>query len=162
MIVFPRDLPPLGHIGYVVDEVDERARTLRRTFGADSFTVYDYAPMRVRVDGKEVPHCRLRICMGLMNTPPKIELIQPVEGATPHASFLKEKGPGLHHLAFYTTRYEEWHDYFAAAGGDVPFEAEAEDDVNGYRRSFYVDIPGMAGLFEFTEVAHTRTTGGAS
>jgi methylmalonyl-CoA/ethylmalonyl-CoA epimerase len=156
MMDLAKDLPEIGHIGYVVDNVDERAERLRRTFGTDSFRVYDYVPSRARVDGKDVAGCTLRICIGVMKAPPKIELIQPVQGATPHALFLREKGPGLHHLAFYVAQYDEWHDYFSAEGGDISFEAEAEDDVNGYRRSFYVDIPGMAGLFEFTEIAKKR------
>jgi methylmalonyl-CoA/ethylmalonyl-CoA epimerase len=156
MVVLSKDLPEIGHIGYVVDDVDGRADTLRRTFGGDSFKVYDYVPLRVTVGGKEIAGCRMRICMGLMKTRPRIELIQPVAGATPHAEFLDKRGPGLHHVAYSITRYEEWHDYFSASGGNISFEAEAEDDINGYRRSFYVDIPGMAGLFEFTEAAKKR------
>jgi len=33
--------------------------------------------------------------------PVEIELIQVLEGETPHTEFLKEKGEGIHHLGFH-------------------------------------------------------------
>lgn len=86
----------------------------------------------------------------------KIELIQPGEGATPQASFLQEKGPGLHHVAFYSERYEEWLDRFRQLGAEISFEAEAEDEINGYRRSFYAEVAGMPGIVEISEIARNR------
>ncbi|OHD73792.1 MAG: hypothetical protein A2177_15965 [Spirochaetes bacterium RBG_13_68_11] len=115
MIDIPRDLPPLGHVGYIVEDID------------------------AGVDGR----------VG-------IELIQPGEGATPQASFLQEKGPGLHHVAFYSERYEEWLDRFRRLGAEISFEAEAEDEINGYRRSFYAEVAGMPGIVEISEIARDR------
>ena len=34
----------------------------------------------------------------------EIELIQPLEGQSPHKEFLDSKGEGIHHIAFLTKR----------------------------------------------------------
>jgi len=156
MIEISKDLPPIGHVGYIVADVDKNVSKYRCILGIDNFKVYDYVPRRVWVRGRELFTCKLRIAIGTLKSGIKIELIQPVEGATPHAQFLNEKGPGLHHIAFYTERYDEWLEYFKKAGADITFEAEAEDAIIGYRRSFYAQIAGMVGLVEITEVARKR------
>jgi methylmalonyl-CoA/ethylmalonyl-CoA epimerase len=37
----------------------------------------------------------------------QIELIQPLQGNTPHAKFLKEKGEGLHHVSYHCKDIEK-------------------------------------------------------
>ncbi|HTO22801.1 MAG TPA: VOC family protein [Spirochaetia bacterium] len=150
------ELPPLGHVGYVVEDVDASVESLRRMLGAPAFRTYDYVPVNAWVQGRPLRPLRLRIAMGTLTGDTRIELIQPVEGDTPHARFLREKGPGLHHLAFYSDRYEEWRQSFKARGAEIVFEAEAEDDVVGYRRSLYVQVTGMASIVEISEIARKR------
>lgn len=157
MIDISRDLPPLGHIGYVVENVDANADMFRRTLGIEGFRVYDFVPLRAWTCGRELSPCQLRIAIGSLKNDVKIELIQPVAGATPHAQFLNDKGPGLHHAAFYTKQYEEWLDYFKRLGAEIIFEAEAEDEIIGYRRCCYAQVTGMVGIVEITEIARKRT-----
>jgi hypothetical protein len=155
-IELPRDLPPLGHVGYIVEDVEAGAAAFRRSMGVDGFRVYDYVPLRAWADGRPLSPCRLRIGIGSLGDHAKLELIQPVEGMTPQARFLREKGAGLHHIAFCTAQYEQWRERFEELGAGIVFEAEVEDEVIGYRRSFYAEVAGMPGIVEISEIARVR------
>jgi methylmalonyl-CoA/ethylmalonyl-CoA epimerase len=45
------------------------------------------------------PTFKLRFGYGLMGVS-AVELIQPLEGETIYAQYLRERGPGIHHLGF--------------------------------------------------------------
>ncbi len=157
MIDITKDLPPLGHVGYVVDDVEANAEKYRRSLGIENFMIYNFTPDNVWSDEQRLPGgCTLRIAIGSIKNEVKIELIQPIAGDTPHARFLREKGPGIHHVAFYTKDYDEWRAYFKDKGAKFAFEAETEDEIIGYRRSFYAQVPDMVGLIEITEIARKR------
>jgi 4-hydroxyphenylpyruvate dioxygenase-like putative hemolysin len=53
--------------------------------------------------------CRIKMATA-QSGPIEIELIQVLEGETPHTEFLREKGEGLHHLRF---RVEDLNDKLA-------------------------------------------------
>jgi catechol 2,3-dioxygenase-like lactoylglutathione lyase family enzyme len=156
VIDFMKDLPPLGHVGYVVNDVEASAERYRRSLGIESFRIYDFVPDRAWANGKKLSECALRIAIGNIKNDVKIELILPVAGETPHAFFLREKGPGLHHIAFYTKEYEEWYAFYTGSGALIVFEAETEDEIIGYRRSFYAQVEGAAGLIEISEIARMK------
>jgi catechol 2,3-dioxygenase-like lactoylglutathione lyase family enzyme len=156
VIDITKDLPPLGHVGYVVDDVEANAEKYRRSLGIENFRIYNFTPDNVWAEEEKLPGCTLRIAIGSIKNEVKIELIQPIAGDTPHARFLREKGPGLHHIAFYTKDYDQWRAYFKDKGAKFAFEAEAEDEIIGYRRSFYARVEGMVGLIEITEIARKR------
>ena len=157
MIDIQRDLPPFGHVGYIVDDIDANVEVYRQLLGIDNFTVYDFMPDKAWAYKKKIVGCKLRIAMGVLKDGVKIELIQPLSDNTPHANFLKEKGQGLHHIAFYTKEYEDWLDFYEKQGAKIVFEAETEDDLFGYRRSFYAKLKDMVGIIEITEIARKRT-----
>lgn len=156
MIDISKDLPPLGHVGYIVEDVGENAEKYRRLLGIENFRIYDFVPNKAWASGRELSHCALRIAIGSMKNDVKIELIQPIKGETPHARFLKEKGPGMHHIAFYSKDYEEWLAFYKGSGAKIIFEAEAEDEIIGYRRAFYAQVAGAVGVIEITEIARKR------
>jgi methylmalonyl-CoA/ethylmalonyl-CoA epimerase len=156
VIDITKDLPPLGHVGYVVDDVEANAEKYHRSLGIENFRIYDFTPDNVWVNERKLPGCTLRIAIGSIKNEVKIELIQPIAGDTPHARFLKEKGPGVHHIAFYSKDYDQWRAYFEEKGAKFVFEAEAEDEIIGYRRAFYAQVEGMIGLIEITEIARKR------
>jgi methylmalonyl-CoA/ethylmalonyl-CoA epimerase len=156
VIDITKDLPPLGHVGYVVDDVEANAARYRRSLGIENFLIYNFTPDNVWADGRKLSECTLRIAIGSIKNEVKIELIQPIAGDTPQARFLKEKGPGVHHIAFYSKDYDQWRAYFKDKGATFVFEAETEDEVIGYRRSFYAQVPDMVGLIEITEIARKR------
>jgi hypothetical protein len=158
MIDIQKDLPPLGHVGYIVSDRDKCVQGLSRLLGIVDLVLYDFVPKRAWVEGREIQDCKLKIGVGLFKNGVKLEIIEPVSGSTPHQEFLSRKGSGIHHVAFYSDRYEEWHEYFEKKGARFLFEMEAEDDVIGYRRSFYAESPDYQGVLEITEIARKRKT----
>ena len=112
MIDILKDLPPIGHVGYMVANREKSVEELQRLLGIDNFLLYDFVPQRAWVRGKEIFDCKLKIAAGTFKNNVKLEIIEPVSGSTPHREFLNSKGSGIHHIAFYSDRYEEWHDYF--------------------------------------------------
>ena len=98
-------LPPVEQIGIVVDNVDEAVEHFTALFG--------WGPFRIRevdVQGftfrNRPGHCRLKMAFA-RSGPIEIELIQVLEGETPHSEFLRQKGEGLHHLRFRVDNYDE-------------------------------------------------------
>lgn len=150
------DMPPPSHIGYVVHDVRASAEGFHRLLGIADFLLYDFVPLRAWAEGRKLAPCALRIGSGSLAGGLRVELIQPVEGATPHARFLEEHGPGLHHVAFSTSQYERWRRHFTGLGAEIAFEAETEDLLVGYRRSCYLRLQGVDGLVEISEIPRVR------
>jgi hypothetical protein len=98
-------LPPLEQIGIVVADVDQAVEHCSTLFG--------WGPFRIRevdVQGftfrRSQGNCRLKMAF-TRSGPVEIELIQVLEGETPHSEFLRQKGEGLHHLRFRVDNYDE-------------------------------------------------------
>jgi methylmalonyl-CoA/ethylmalonyl-CoA epimerase len=98
-------LPPLEQIGIVVADVDQAVEHFNTLFG--------WGPFRIRevdVQGftfrRSQGNCRLKMAF-TRSGPIEIELIQVLEGETPHSEFLSQKGEGLHHLRFRVGDYDE-------------------------------------------------------
>lgn len=91
-------LPPPDQVGIVVRDLDKAVEFYSSAFGWGPFQVHE-----VKLEGciyKGQPgNCRLRVGM-FRQGPVEIELIQVLEGETPHTEFLKTKGEGLQHLRF--------------------------------------------------------------
>ncbi len=91
-------LPPVEQIGIVVKNVDRAIEYYSSTFG--------WGPFRVRevyLEGftyrNQPCDCRLKVAF-IQSGQVQIELIEVLEGETPHTDFLREKGEGLQHLRF--------------------------------------------------------------
>ena len=157
MIEILKDLPPFGHVGYIVANRDASVERLQSILGIDNFILYDFVPNKAWVAGKEIFDCKLKIAVGTFKNNVKLEIIEPISGNTPHKGYLSKIGSGIHHIAFYSDRYDEWHEYFEEKGAAFIFEMEAEDDVIGYRRSFYAEMEGFQGILEITEIAKKKS-----
>lgn len=148
-LVFPQIL----HLGYVVPDRDAAAAAYAGIYGVKDFSFYEYAPETAFCLGKNISDCRLVIAMGTTEAGMMVELIQPAGGKTPHADFLAKGHAGLHHVAYRVADYDGWRAYLTALpGANLIFEAKAEDEVRGSRRSFYIELPGIAEVIEITEV----------
>lgn len=98
-------LPPVEQIGIVVDNVDRAMEHFTAIFGWGPFRIRE-VDMKGFTYGDRPGHCRLK--MAFANSGPiEIELIQVLEGETPHSEFLRQKGEGLHHLRFRVDNYNE-------------------------------------------------------
>ena len=95
---FTVKLPPVEQIGIVVKDMDKAIEYYSSTFGWGPFEVRE-----VKMDGftykGKTGSCRQKSAFA-KSGPMEIELIQPMEGETPHTDFLRQKGEGLEHLRF--------------------------------------------------------------
>src|SRR5512133_865896 len=90
-------------IGVVVADLDETIKNLGEIFGIGPFRVIDWPP-EGRTDIRkyyygEPGNFTARMAFTELG-PVELELIQPVEGESIWADFLREKGGGIHHLRF--------------------------------------------------------------
>lgn len=89
-------LGPIDQVGYVVHDIDASLPTYEALFGP--FEIMD-APMDgIDFRGEEVS-CRLKIAINKRG-PVEIELIEVLEGETPHSEHLRRCGEGPHHVRF--------------------------------------------------------------
>lgn len=107
-------LPPLEQIGFVVRDMEKAINYYETHFGWGPFQSYEYSMKGVIFHG-EPSDCRLKIALA-HSGPVEIELIQVLEGETPHTEFLKEKGEGMHHLRFNVNNIDEMLAAFAREG----------------------------------------------
>ena len=72
-------LPPVGHVGVVVADMDRALEEIRQIFGIDGAgKVYDFIPMNVWAWGEKIPGCQIRIAMLDWTDSLKLEVLQPV------------------------------------------------------------------------------------
>jgi len=91
-------LPPLDQIGIVVKDVDQVMEYYTSVFGWGPFQVRE-VELKGFTYRNQPCDCRLKVAY-LQSGPVQIELIQVLEGETPHTDFLRERGEGLQHLCF--------------------------------------------------------------
>lgn len=91
-------LGSLSHIGIVVRDMDEAIQYYSSVFGIGPFNTEIYDLNEFIHRGKPV---NAKVKAGIANAGPVfIELIEVLEGETPHSEFLREKGEGVQHIAF--------------------------------------------------------------
>jgi catechol 2,3-dioxygenase-like lactoylglutathione lyase family enzyme len=143
--------PNVGHIGVIVKNIDRVIEYYSPVFGIGPFEIYDFRPQKTWVRGQEVRPFELKIATADVG-PAKMELIQVIRGESPHRAFLDIHGEGLQHLGFYVENYDEWKSYVREMGMEILCEIEAEDQVRGKRRAFYMNSGEIGGvLFEIIE-----------
>ena len=92
------NLPPVEQIGIVVHDMDRAIDFYTSVFGWGPFQIQDFGEMEYDFRGQPV---KATVKAAFAKSGPlEIELIQILEGETPHTEFLREKGEGLHHLRF--------------------------------------------------------------
>lgn len=126
----------LHHVGIAVEDLEEaKAR-------------YQSLGFRVVAEG-EVAHqgCGWP-CLGGRGGPPRAPL--PLGPETPVGRFLAKRGPGLHHLAFATSRIEEDLARLKAEGAKLIDEAP-RPGFGGHRVAFLHPSFGLGVLWELVE-----------
>jgi methylmalonyl-CoA/ethylmalonyl-CoA epimerase len=92
----PLELGPIDQVSYVVADLDAALPHYEALYGPFQVAEAPLADCTIR--GKQAD-CRLKL--GVNNQGPiEIELIQVLEGETPHSEHLREHGEGLHHVRF--------------------------------------------------------------
>lgn len=152
-------LPPVGHVGIVVADMDKALTELLKVYGLPGLDkTYSFKPMRVWAWGNEIDSCEIRICMTEWLPGLKMEILQPVSGAIEHRRFVDEAGGGVHHTAYYVDDYEGYRKFVVETGGTLIFETETEDE-RGYRRCCYARFPETGSVVEILENAWFRDKG---
>ena len=88
----------LNHIGMVVKDIEEAAEFYASTFGLGPFSIDTYTLENVSYRGKPV-NAKMKAAFAFSGNF-MIELVQVLEGETPHTEFFDAKGDGVQHLAF--------------------------------------------------------------
>lgn len=143
-----RDLPEIGHIGFICGEVD----SYKTLFESERVKVYDFIPTRAWLHGAEMFDCQLHIALYTPKEGPRMEFIQYISGTDLEWKvFFDKHGAGIHHIAYYVKNYDEWREYFRTKPQtEVIFEAEIEDKALGKRRSFYAKTFDFPSLIEIS------------
>lgn len=110
-------LGPVDQVGYVVHDLDASLPAYTALFGP--FEIMDAALEGCAFRGEEVA-CRLRIAIN-RSGPIEIELIQVLEGETPHTEHLRRAGEGPHHVRFIVADLDAKLAVLEAAGYETVF-----------------------------------------
>ena len=98
------ELPEVGQIGVVVEDLDRVASFLESSFGLGPFRVEEVEAPNVWDRGQE-KRIKARLGFATMGQV-ELELIHIVEGDSVHLEFLREHGEGIHHLGFRVADFE--------------------------------------------------------
>lgn len=110
-------LPDLHHIALIVADRDRSLAKFQEGFGFGSSHVFDAQFPKARVSSGVVGF-NLKIGFTWMGNT-LLELLQPVDDRSPHATFLKERGEGMHHLGFLVRSIEYELDQMAKTRGGM-------------------------------------------
>ena len=91
-------LPPVEQIGIVVRDAEQAVQFFSSAFGWGPFKIRESEMKGVTYDGR-TGDCRLKMAFARSGGV-EIELIQVLEGETPHSDFIRRHGEGLQHLRF--------------------------------------------------------------
>lgn len=93
-------LPDAFHVGWVVRDCAAAQASLAARLGAGPFVSAGPETRfeNTLVHGRAVPFA-LKIAFGVLGGV-LIELLEPLDGNSPHAEFLAARGEGLHHMAY--------------------------------------------------------------
>lgn len=128
------DLGPIDQVAYVVEDLERALPHYEALYGR--FQISDSPLSGCRV-GDKLIDCVLRIAVN-RSSPVEIELIQVLEGDTPHSQHLREHGEGLHHVRFRVSGLEAKLEKLEKAGFETTFYKRFEGAGNiafAYARS---------------------------
>jgi len=158
--VSPKDLfNDFVQIGVVVADLDQAIKVLTDVFGIGPFRVLDWPPtgrddMDRRYYGQPADFTK-RVAFAEMGSV-ELELIEPATGDSIWADFLKEHGPGIHHIRFNTLNLDQIQGYLSqhdigvtqAANGIRPGTKWANFDTErliGFTIEVLQKVPGTDG-----------------
>jgi methylmalonyl-CoA/ethylmalonyl-CoA epimerase len=97
-------LPDVGQIGVVVENLDRTIAFYESVFGLGPFETMELEAPNVWDRGEE-KHIKARLAFASMGQI-ELELIHILEGDSFHLEFLRKHGEGVHHLGFFVRDFE--------------------------------------------------------
>lgn len=107
-------LPPVSQIGIVVRNVERAANLYSSLFGIGPFSIYEFVPEGHLFNQRQT-HSKIKIGKAMWGHV-ELELMEPMEGESPHMDFLKQHGEGVQHLGFNVRNFDELYDNFIKEG----------------------------------------------
>jgi methylmalonyl-CoA/ethylmalonyl-CoA epimerase len=131
-------LKRLNHVGIAVHSLDEAIELYRQTFGVEQ-----WERMALPERHMEVAICTIGETL--------LELIAPTSEQAAFAGYLRERGPGMHHLAY---EVDDVDDALArlAAGGVRLVDQQARPGIHNTRVAFLHPKATMGVLIELVEL----------
>jgi 4-hydroxyphenylpyruvate dioxygenase-like putative hemolysin len=141
-------LPPFNQLGVVVRDVEKAAARYASLFGVGPFTIYEFVP-EMHVFNGEQTYAKLKMGKAMWGNI-ELELIQPMEGKSPHMEFLQKRGEGVQHLGFHVPNFDELYENFLKEGFKPLLRSEAYvETYKGNLKVCYFDTEEAVGiLFE--------------
>ncbi|TRO63016.1 VOC family protein [Streptomyces sp. IB201691-2A2] len=131
----PISLPPLFHVGIIVEDFDRAVADYEKRWGVNTEQITDLEFPTAKLHG-EVVGSSARY--GFIRTgSSEIELIQPLDGRLPYTEFLDLHGEGVHHLAYVVGSIDQHLESLRATGEGAPVTFEAS--IAGRTRFVYLD-----------------------
>ena len=143
---FP-DLPQPDQIGFVVKDLGRAIALYDPLFGP--FTQPDFGPQSASYRGAEPTPYQLKYAFGSANGL-EIELIEWIEGDTPHRDFIERGGEGMHHIRYRIEDLDLWLGRVAALGYEAVWTARISSEI-GYA---YCERAGDPLVVEFLQLPH--------
>ena len=137
-------LPEIFHVGWVVRDCDAAVNDLRTRLGAGPFASVGGESRRfdnTLVHGKPVPFA-LKIAFAVLGGI-RLELLEPLDGNSPHAEFLAARGEGLHHMAYLVADFDAQLAAIRAADPSAELLIDGTGPGNPFRWC-YLDSGGPA------------------
>ncbi len=108
----------IKQISIIVDDIEAYIKRYNDDYGIGPWIVMDFNKNNtsdMMVHGKPLEYSmKLGLCDALNI---QLELIQPTDGNSVYAEFLRKNGPGLHHICFETSgSYEDCNAHISAKG----------------------------------------------
>ncbi|MBI4296197.1 MAG: VOC family protein [Chloroflexi bacterium] len=127
-------------IGVVVKNIDETIKYYEKAFGFGPFEIKYVDFPNATYFGEKAGYRGKRAFFNL--GPIQIELIELIDGKTVHEAFLKEKGEGIHHIAFAVDNLEESKKNAEKAGFKIT-QGFTRADGSGFA---YIDSDKIGGV----------------
>ena len=141
----------LVHIGVVVRDMN---KTIDRL---NALGIGPFKPRILPPDAQEeyrgkpfIPSQRVAIQITRIGNM-ELELIQPIDGESPHQEFLDEKGEGIQHLGFIVDNLEEDINYLTAEGSSILLTSQ----FKGGGGVAYLDLDVAGLIVELVQPGHT-------
>lgn len=146
-------------IGIVVKDLDAAVEHYWNVLGIGPWHFYTYgAPLVKRMSYRGRPAKYLMRIAVASHGPLRIELIQPLEGETVYAEFVRDHGYGIHHLGFVVPDIRKALEEAASAGLEMTMDGSGFG-LDGDGRYAYLDTENLFGTtFELIERPKRRVT----
>lgn len=152
--------PHLYQVSYVVRDMDASQQWFKRVLGVRHFGTFETflgSDYNFRMRGKVHPGIRIKVAMARVGARGEyeLELIEPERGDNIYDEFLRQHGPGLHHVAYVVPDFERAAAPVRAAGMQPLIEFEN----NGSKGAYFDLRPAGASIIEVVEYSRETAEG---